>query len=73
MTTNGVSLPLLAPALKAKPGCDGSTSRSTRCRRDRFEELTRRDELHRVLEGIDAALLTAGFDPVKINVVVMKR
>ena len=34
-------------------------------------ELTRRDELAKVLDGIDAAL-EAGFDPVKVNCVVMK-
>ena len=39
-------------------------------RRDRFLELTRRDELASVLDGIDAAL-EAGFDPVKVNVVCM--
>ena len=40
-------------------------------RRDRFLELTRRDELASVLDGIDAAL-EAGFDPVKVNVVCME-
>ena len=38
--------------------------------KDRFIELTRRDDLERVLDGIDAAI-EAGFDPVKINVVLM--
>ena len=37
--------------------------------RDKFESMTRRDELPRVLDGIDAAI-EAGFDPVKINTVV---
>lgn len=40
-------------------------------RRERFEELTRRDELDGVLAGIDAAV-AAGFDPVKVNVVVVR-
>src|SRR5206468_3923259 len=40
-------------------------------RRDRFIELTRRDELDHVLDGIDAAIET-GFEPVKINVVCME-
>ena len=40
-------------------------------RRDRFVELTRRDELDHVLEGIDAAV-EAGLDPVKVNAVVMR-
>ena len=39
--------------------------------RDRFIELTRRDELDHVLDGIDAAL-EVGFDPVKVNVVCME-
>ena len=39
--------------------------------RDRFIELTRRDELDRVLDGIDAAI-DAGFEPVKINAVLMR-
>jgi GTP 3',8-cyclase len=40
-------------------------------RRDRFHELTRRDELDRVLDGI-AASIEAGFRPVKINVVMLR-
>ena len=40
-------------------------------RRDRFLALTRRDELDRVLAGIDAAL-DAGLAPVKVNAVVMR-
>ena len=39
----------------AAPGCGGSTSASTRCDRERFVEMTRRDELDHVLDGIDAA------------------
>ena len=70
MTTNGVSLPLLAPDLRTaglrrvNVSCDS-------LRADRFAELTRRDSLDRVLEGIDAAV-EAGFDPVKVNCVVMR-
>ena len=70
MTTNGVSLPLLAGELRAaglrrvNVSCDS-------LRRDRFAKITRRDGLARVLEGIDAAL-NAGFDPVKVNCVVMR-
>ncbi|MDQ1458791.1 MAG: 3,8-cyclase, partial [Actinomycetota bacterium] len=40
-------------------------------RRDVFLALTRRDELDRVLAGIDAAL-EAGLRPVKVNCVVMR-
>ncbi len=45
-----------------RPACTGSTSRSTRLRRETFLALTRRDELDRVLAGIDAAL-AAGLEP----------
>jgi cyclic pyranopterin phosphate synthase len=70
MTTNGVSMPLLARDLKAA-GLNRVNISLDSLRAERFEELTRRDELDRVLEGIDAAQ-AAGFDPVKVNVVVMK-
>jgi cyclic pyranopterin phosphate synthase len=70
MTTNGVSMPLLAADLKAA-GLRRVNISLDSLRADRFEELTRRDELDRVLDGIDAAV-AAGFDPVKVNVVVMK-
>src|SRR6185312_13913606 len=40
-------------------------------RRDVFLALTRRDELDRVLAGIDAAV-DAGMRPVKVNCVVMR-
>ncbi|MEZ5166937.1 MAG: GTP 3',8-cyclase MoaA [Acidimicrobiales bacterium] len=70
MTTNGVSLPLLADDLFAA-GLGRVNISLDSLRADRFAELTRRDELDRVLAGIDAAQ-AAGFDPVKVNVVVMK-
>ncbi|MEZ5247545.1 MAG: GTP 3',8-cyclase MoaA [Acidimicrobiales bacterium] len=70
MTTNGVSMPLLARELKTA-GLGRVNISLDSLRADRFEELTRRDELDRVLEGIEAAQ-DAGFDPVKVNVVVMK-
>ena len=38
-------------------------------RADRFLQMTRRDDLERVLDGIEAAK-EAGFDPVKVNAVV---
>ena len=70
MTTNGVSLPLVAEEHK-NAGLRRVNISLDSLQRDRFLELTRRDDLDRVLEGVDAAL-AAGFDPVKINVVVMK-
>jgi cyclic pyranopterin phosphate synthase len=70
MTTNGATLPLLAADLKAA-GLRRVNISLDSLRADRFEELTRRDELERVLKGIEAAT-KAGFDPIKVNVVVMK-
>ena len=70
MTTNGVTLPLLADELKSAGLCRINISLDS-LRADRFEQLTRRNDLQRVLEGIEAAL-DAGFSPGKVNVVVMK-
>jgi len=69
MTTNGVSLPLVAHDLRAA-GLRRLNISLDSLHQDRFLELTRRDDLDRVLQGIDAAI-EAGFDPVKINVVLM--
>ncbi len=69
MTTNGVSLPLVANDLR-DAGLRRLNISLDSLHRDRFLELTRRDDLDRVLQGIDAAI-DAGFDPVKINVVLM--
>jgi len=70
MTTNGVRLPELAHDLAAAGLRRVNISLDT-LRPDTFKELTRRDELDRVLAGVDAAL-DAGLDPVKINCVVMR-
>jgi cyclic pyranopterin phosphate synthase len=70
MTTNGVKLPELAPALRAAGLQRVNVSLDT-LRRETFLALTRRDELDRTLAGIDAAL-AAGFDPVKVNAVVIR-
>ena len=70
MTTNGVSLPLLAGDLR-QAGLGRVNISCDSLRADRFAELARRDELPRVLEGIDAAI-DAGFSPVKVNCVVMR-
>ncbi len=70
LTTNGVTLPLLADKLRAA-GLKRINVSCDSLRAERFAELTRRDDLTRVLEGIDAAL-AAGFDPVKVNCVVMR-
>jgi cyclic pyranopterin phosphate synthase len=70
LTTNGATLRSLAADLRDAGLRRVNISLDT-LRRDRFVELTRRDELDHVLDGIDAAR-EAGLDPVKINVVVMR-
>jgi cyclic pyranopterin phosphate synthase len=70
LTTNGVKLPELAHDLAAA-GLRRVNVSLDSLRRDTFLALTKRDELARVLAGIDAAL-DAGFDPVKINAVVIR-
>ena len=59
------------PTTSPRRACGASTSRSTRSAPTCSYALTRRDDLHRVLAGIDAAL-DAGLDPVKVNCVVMR-
>ncbi len=70
MTTNGVKLPELAADLRAA-GLQRVNISLDSLRRETFLALTRRDELDRVLAGIDAAL-HAGLDPVKVNAVVIR-
>ncbi len=70
MTTNAATLRLVGPALRTA-GLRRVNISLDSLRADRFFEMTRRDELHRVLDGIDAAL-DIGFDPVKINTVVQR-
>src|SRR3954470_1800665 len=70
MTTNGVRLPELAHDL-AEAGLDRVNVSLDTLHPETFRALTRRDELDRVLAGIDAAL-EAGLAPVKMNVVVIR-
>ncbi len=70
MTTNGVKLPEIAHDLAAS-GLRRINVSLDSLRPDVFRELTRRDDLDRVLAGIDAAL-DAGLDPVKVNCVVIR-
>ena len=69
LTTNGVTLEGAADGLR-DAGLGRINISVDTLRRERFVELARRDELDRVLAGIDAAV-AAGFDPVKVNAVVM--
>jgi len=69
MTTNGTALREMAAPLKEAGLSRVNVSLDT-IRRDRYAEITRRDALPRVLEGIGAAV-RAGLLPVKINVVLL--
>jgi cyclic pyranopterin phosphate synthase len=70
LTTNGTTLTNLAPAL-VSAGLERINISLDSLKRERFEQITRRDELDKVLGGIDAAV-SAGLAPVKINCVVMR-
>jgi cyclic pyranopterin phosphate synthase len=70
MTTNGATFRLLAYELRAA-GLDRVNVSLDTLDPARFVEMTRRDELHRVLDGI-AAAQEAGFSPVKVNAVVQR-
>ncbi len=70
LTTNGTTLRTGAAALAAA----GLTRINISCdslRADRFADITRRDELAKVLDGVDAAI-EAGLAPIKLNVVAMR-
>ena len=70
LTTNGATLRLVAHDLAAAGLKRINISLDT-FDRDRFIAITRRDELAKVLDGIDAAL-EAGLAPVKLNAVMMR-
>jgi cyclic pyranopterin phosphate synthase len=68
ITTNGATFRLLADVLRGA-GLDRVNISLDTLRTDRFLQMTRRDELQGVLDGIVAAQ-EAGFAPVKINAVI---
>jgi cyclic pyranopterin phosphate synthase len=68
MTTNGATLRGLAATLR-RAGLNRVNVSLDTLDRARFQQMTRRDELDRVLDGIEAAK-EAGFSPVKINAVI---
>ncbi|MEU3456629.1 GTP 3',8-cyclase MoaA [Micromonospora sp. NPDC006766] len=70
MTTNGLGLARLAPALRAA-GLDRVNVSLDTLDRARFTELTRRDRLADVLAGL-AGAAAAGLAPVKVNAVLMR-
>ena len=71
LTTNGVKLARGRARSGATPGLNRVNVSLDTLQRDRFLALDERDELDRVIAGIDAAL-DAGLAPVKVNAVVMR-
>lgn len=69
MTTNGATLRHHAADLAAA-GLQRVNVSIDSLHADRFQRLTRRDELDRVLDGIEAAK-EAGLGPVKLNIVLI--
>ncbi len=69
LSTNGTELARLAPHLKAA-GIDRVNVSVDTLDGERFHEITRRGDLERVWQGVEAALV-AGFDPVKLNSVLL--
>ncbi|MGH9117171.1 MAG: GTP 3',8-cyclase MoaA [Acidimicrobiales bacterium] len=70
LTTNGATLRLIAGDLAAAGLRRINVSLDT-LRHDRFIEISRRDALEQVVDGIDAAV-EAGLHPVKVNTVLMR-
>jgi GTP 3',8-cyclase len=70
MTTNGATLGLLAHDLRTA-GLNRVNISLDTLRPDRFIAITRRDALDAVIDGIDAAR-DAGFEPVKVNCVLVR-
>lgn len=70
MTTNGIRLPEVLPAL-IDAGLQRLNISIDTLDRERFRELTRRDRLDDVLAGIDAAA-RSGLAPLKLNAVAMR-
>jgi cyclic pyranopterin phosphate synthase len=70
LTTNGATFRLVAHELR-DAGLDRVNISLDSLRPERFFAMTRRNEFHRVLDGI-AAAQEAGFAPVKLNVVLQR-
>ncbi|WP_244175057.1 GTP 3',8-cyclase MoaA [Streptomyces misionensis] len=70
LTTNGIGLSRIASALREAGLSRVNVSLDT-LRAERFAEITRRDRLADVLEGLRAAR-TAGLTPVKVNAVPVR-
>lgn len=70
ITTNGALLPTMAQDLRAA-GVKRINISLDSLQPERFRAITRNGDLAQVLRGIDAAL-SAGFDRIKLNVVILK-
>lgn len=70
VTTNGLGLDKLAPAL-AQAGLDRVNVSLDTIRPDTFHQITLRDRLHDVVAGL-AAAQEAGLGPVKVNAVLLR-
>lgn len=70
MTTNGTTLRARAQAYR-DAGLTHLNVSIDSLRADRFQEITQTDKFDTVMEGIECAI-AAGFQPLKINTVVMK-
>ena len=70
VTTNGLGLARLAGPL-AEAGLDRVNVSLDTIRPETFHAITRRDRLHDVLEGLEAAA-AAGLGPVKVNAVLLR-
>ncbi|HKL76465.1 MAG TPA: GTP 3',8-cyclase MoaA [Halanaerobiales bacterium] len=70
LTTNGVLLAEKAKKLK-KAGIDRVNISLDSLKKDKYKEITRRDQYDKVIAGIEAALKYE-LNPVKLNMVVMK-
>src|SRR4051794_14951414 len=70
ITTNALGLTRTARAL-AEAGLDRVNVSLDTVRPDTFLEITRRDRLHDVIEGLEAAA-AAGLGPVKVNAVLLR-
>ncbi len=70
LTTNGFDFPRKAESLKAA-GLDRVTLSLDSLKADKFKEITGVDALDKVLTAIEAAK-TFGFEPVKINAVIVR-
>ena len=70
LTTNGIGLARLAGPL-ADAGLDRVNVSLDTVRRDTFQQITRRDRMSDVMEGL-AAAERAGLRPVKVNAVLLR-